>query len=451
MKITAKPAFICLFLAIFLFTPLFAQENASPLDYGLGLNIGAETIDGNTYQVLGLTPDLSFGNFGVGLNLALRYRFVPESDNSVEIYPEDWVPADFQDFFATYLPKIRYVRYGQDGDNLYAKLGSIDDATLGNGFIMGNYSNMNFLPEQRIFGMAFELDGNLFDFPYLGMESFVANFSIFDVLGGRVFTRPIAMLDIPVLSALQIGATMVADTNPYYHVDEVPSFATNEGMQTVAAVGGDFMLPILGNNILSLATFGDIVGVGNTMGGMLGFGGKLISLITYGAQLRILGENFIPNYFGPNYDLYRTNYIQIVNSTDTVYSEGMIGWFVSSGFSLLDEMLVLNISLDGPFNAATSAEAAESPSNYPHLLGSFTVAEGLLPGFSFEAMYDKKYIETFEDLFSPEDALIEARLNYQTGPAIISLVYNVQYNPNATGEEDPWEVTSGLETEISLF
>jgi hypothetical protein len=52
-----------------------------------------------------------------------------------------------------------YIRYGFKGDPLYAKLGSIEDGTLGNGFIMNNYDNTHFLPGQRIFGLAFDWTG----------------------------------------------------------------------------------------------------------------------------------------------------------------------------------------------------------------------------------------------------------------------------------------------------
>jgi len=49
-----------------------------------------------------------------------------------------------------------------------------------------------------------------------------------------------------------------------------------------------------------------------------------------------------------------------------------------------------------------------------------------------------------------EDALIRARINYRTGPAVISLVYNLRYDPSAPGD-NKWIVTSGLSSTIALY
>ena len=63
----------------------------------------------------------------------------------------DWVPEEktFEGFLSLYLPKFNYIRYGNKGEDIFVKLGSIEDATLGTGFIMGNYSNAMFLPNEN--------------------------------------------------------------------------------------------------------------------------------------------------------------------------------------------------------------------------------------------------------------------------------------------------------------
>jgi hypothetical protein len=110
---------------------------------------------------------------------------------------------------------------------------------------------------------------------------------------------------------------------------------------------------------------------------------------------------------------------------------------------------VFNLTIDGPFKALPETPS-ENYLDYPHLQAVFILSEGLLPGFSFDASYEKKFIESFAALIDPTDAVIEANINYQTGPAVITLTYSIKYNPNAVGDEQ-WETSAGLKSSISLF
>jgi hypothetical protein len=156
-------------------------------------------------------------------------------------------------------------------------------------------------------------------------------------------------------------------------------------------------------------------------------------------------------YFDGSYDVDRKlRYNQFIAPTaDTAATEGYVGWFASLGTSFLKNKIVLNIGIDGPFNQPDPGDT-ENFANYPHLTAIFLIQEGVLPGFSIEASYDKKFIRTLDDLLSFEGAVIGARLNYKTGPAVISLVYNVRYRPEKEGAEQ-WEINSGLQSSISLF
>jgi hypothetical protein len=84
----------------------------------------------------------------------------------------------------------------------------------------------------------------------------------------------------------------------------------------------------------------------------------------------------------------------------------------------------------------------------PHLKAVFIIGEGIIPGFFFDASYDKRYIDSFSDLIDPRDAVIGANINYKTGPAVISLGYTLRYNPE--GNPD-WVTTANLSSSISLF
>lgn len=448
--------------------------------FGLGINLGVQTFANPSYdpsqpvsatneptiayQSLGLKPDFSIGKLGVGLDLTLNYRFTggPNGDQFA-IRSEDWIPDQNTSFLELYLPKIRYLSWAQKGDPLYVKLGSIDDTTLGNGFIVGDYANTQFLPDRRIFGLNFDLDGQLFKFPYVGVETFVDNLAAFDLLGGRLYTRPIYFTHIPIISNLQVGGTFVIDRNPFYYALRDPNsdFNANTGSLTppsnasVQIWGADVRQPILSNSVLSLAAFGDYVRENQANGGMIGFGGRLFGAVTYGAQLRLLGQNFIPTYFDSTYDLYRVDKYAVYSGTDPrtgnpVTLPAYNGWFFTSGFSLLSDKLVFNVSLDGPFNPDYSDPIA-SKFAYPHLRAVFVLAQGIIPGVAISATYDKTNIDSLSALISPANAVIGAQIDYKTGPAVISLVYNLTYDPFTTSGGNPWKITSRLESSISLF
>jgi len=167
-------------------------------------------------------------------------------------------------------------------------------------------------------------------------------------------------------------------------------------------------------------------------------GGRFFGIITYGAQLRFLGDNFVPSYFGSTYDSFRPMLYAYYNG-DAV-KKGMIGWFASLGFSALSDKLVFDASMDGPFGSPEG--------NYYNWRALFAVKEGILPGFFFDASYEKLDMKDFDDFRRwQENAVMRARINYKTGPAVISLVYNLRYDP----VERTWKVTSGLESAIALF
>jgi hypothetical protein len=451
----------------------YAEEEAgSGFDFGLGITLGAQSFPNPaytgtgdeppslTYQSIGLTPDLAIGKLGFGLDLTLNYRFTGgEDNNDFEIRREDWIPDENTNFLELYLPRIRYVRWGVKGDPLFIKFGSFDDGTLGNGFIMGNYANTQRLPERRIFGMGLDMDGVLFNFPYVGIETFAGNLAAFDVIGGRVFVRPLVGTSIPIIRNLQIGGSLVVDRDPFYFAQKdlgdeaatviaglLPSGVTQEEA-SVLVYGGDFRLPILSTGIISLAGFGDFVMQRSNMGGMLGVGGRLFGIMTYGAQLRMLGANFIPVYFDGAYDLFRPFKYAVYAGVPGYTTDPYTGWFASAGFSLLDDQLVFSANVDGPFRGAASDDLFK----LPHLLATFRLEEGILGGFSFDASYDKRGIETLRDLLSAENAVIGARVNYRIESAVISLVYDLEYVPFPDAGEDHWIITSGIESAISLF
>jgi hypothetical protein len=187
---------------------------------------------------------------------------------------------------------------------------------------------------------------------------------------------------------------------------------------------------------------------------MVGAGGKFFSWLDYGAQLRLLGPQFIPTYFDSPYDLFRVEKYKMLEK-DPVGTVSA-GYLAQLGFSLLSNAVSFRLALDGPFKAAPTDLSQAGIVDYPHLRGTLSLAEGVLSGFSVEGIYEKYFLGAptafkgsgnfWKDLISPENALIGAKINYRTGPAVISLVYNLRYSP----ESGDYIVTSSLLSSVSF-
>lgn len=436
-----------LVLALIAFAGFAEGSQASAFAFSAGLNLGTDALDNGdgtttSWTKLAFQPDLAFGKIGVGLDLTVHFQLYPTNDQAIEFYPGDWVPdynGNGKSFFDLYLPKILYVRYGLKGqDPLFAKLGSMDDLTLGNGFIMGEYSNMNFMPTTRIIGLDVGLDGQLFNFPYVGLELVTGNLAKFDLIGGHVFVRPLIGTEIPIIKNMQVGGTIVVDNAPDTYADTVVA------AKPVAVYGMDVTVPILGGKLFPLAAFTEIAFEPNdSMGAMLGAGGRLLGFITYGAQLRILQDGFIPSYFDAGYDIYRAakfDYMQTATDGDF-----MAGWYASLGFSLFEDKLALSARMDGPFTAPGVASSYQA--DYPHAKAVLALAEGLLGGFYFDARYEKFYIgkdSFFADLVDPTDAIVGLDINYKTGASVLTLAYNAKWDPSLNSGSGKWVVTSSI-------
>ncbi len=447
---------LCFSMAV---TPVWAQsddaeqpadtssDDAARFHFGFGVGLGTQSFDedGSTvvYQSVAIYPTIAYGPFSVGLDLALNYTFTGGGGDEADIREADWVPDDDRNIAEVYLPKIRFLQWAQEDDPLFAKVGSLDAVTLGNGFIMGSYTNTQFLPDRRILGARLNVDGAAFEFPYVGVEGMAANLAAFDLFGGRIYTRPLAAIDTPAIRDLQIGSTVVADVAPDYHLDKLESEELTAQAQAygdpddVLVWGADMRLPILAEAPFTLSTYADYVRQQDNQGAMVGTDGRLARVITYGGQIRYIGENFIPTYFDAPYDFYRLEKYAVYESEERLINEHF-GWLALTGVSLFEDLFELEVQMEGPFGSGTKAEN--------QLTGRFRIGQGLVPSFSVEAQYRKVEIDSVEDIGDPEDSIIDARVTYHAESTAISLAYNLRYDPST----DDYVITSGLQSEITL-
>lgn len=447
-------------LMLLLTTGMAWTQSTGP-ELGLSAGFGVQSFndgpDGEevSYQKIGLTPELALGNWALAFDVSLHIK--PEGENPFTVRKADWVPEDSSgaSWLQLYLSKFVYVRYGQKGDDLFFKLGSLNRSSLGTGLIMDGYSNMLFLPDQRLLGGEFQLDGRLLDFPYLGVEAMAGNLAAWDVMAMRLYSRPLYTLDLGLFRALEIGLTLAGDANPDQHGKYFAPVPYD--VEPVFMYGLDAIQPLLSNNLVSLAAYVSMAaqpGSGDNSdtatGAILGVGGRLIKIVPYRLQLRMMGDNFIPSYFDRTYDVYRAEKYAVVSGNAPGY-EGAVGWLGSLGVSLLQDMIIFDASLDGPFSAVPSRDANNkfnySSALYPHLAMNLAVKEGIVPGIFLDAYYDKKYITGIGDTFHPEGAVIGANVNYRAGSTILTLGYGFVYNP----ETDDFDTTAKLMVSAGLF
>jgi hypothetical protein len=204
------------------------------------------------------------------------------------------------------------------------------------------------------------------------------------------------------------------------------------------------LLPLVyTRNVFSLISFADAVSIqARTWGSMVGVGGRIINIFIYGAQLRLMGSGFTPTYFGPDYDVQRDvqyNNLQALSASGLTFAGQ-----VSGGVSLLGDKLIFKLTLDAPFVTSETEPTLRDP----HVNAILRLAPGVVPVFSFDFMYDKKGIGSFSQLVDATNAIVQAKLNLQSGPAVISFVYDFNYDPR---QSPPWTVTSGLQASVVLF
>jgi hypothetical protein len=387
--------------------------------YGATLNnqgvfmggMGLATIGGETFYTINLRPELAFGKFGAGLDIALRYN-----TQTGAIRSEDWNDGN------DYLRAIRYLRYGRKHrDKFYTRAGALESARLGHGFIM-NYYNNSLLYDERKIGL--ELDT---DFGIGGFEFVNSSFGRREIFGGRIYYRPLQLVtEMPIIKNFALGATFVRDDDPDQYR------ATPDG---VSEFGFDAELPIIKNQLSELKLYADLAkikdsGSGQAVGVELNVYG-ISGLFDFGAQLerRFLGEEFLPAYFGPFYELERTSFQrangQIVPKKKFLDDQNQS---TRGTFGLLYGQVLNSLRFVGTFERRD----AKPKSGILHV--EATLPE-TIPKVAFRAMYDDKNIDNFGDVFKlDENSAARIGIGYRMDPLILYMdyIYTFRYDPNRT-------------------
>lgn len=395
--------------------PAQIQNRASQLgmlrnQQSVTTSVGLTVVDGKPYYLFNLTPELSFGNLGIGLDLNIR---VGEDGKIRE--------EDFNEAY-DYLRILRYVRWAHKKDPVYVRVGALDYARLGHGSIMYMYRNSpNY--EQRKIGVEFDVDGERY-----GFESVYSDVAGAGVLGLRPYFRPLRSTpagDVPILGGLEVGATYAAD----FHNRAKP------GRSPLVIFGFDVGFPLISLSSLNSTLYSDYAkivdyGSGVTVGVDLNFTG--LGLVTLNAKYerRFMGDQFLPSYFDAFYEMER---------------------FVPLNPSLVDPLALLVGSV---YKVNTLAQAKKSDGYYGELwisiLGTFNAIGGYyspigvknagvfhleletgnaLPGVLLIGGYDKKNVGSVFKV--DNNSLLYAQVGYKPLPyLIVSVVYQWTFIEN---------------------
>jgi hypothetical protein len=396
----------------------YLNPNEGVLDGGVGMS----WIDGSPYYTVRLRPEVSFGNFGAGLDLNLEF----DSDG---LRSENFKTA------SDYLAIIRYLRWGYKNDPLYIRVGALDYSSIGYGNIMYLYNNSPSF-DARTIGVEFAMDMDTW-----GLELVYSNVAFAGVIGGRGYLRPLKFTtagDIPILGNIEVGGTYLTDIDKKagylagyldgdYDAGEGDFIATSDN-GNIQIISADIGLPIFQTSVTSLELYFAHTQIINFGSGQAF--GALFNLDFTGVSLKVKfertinGKQYIPAYFDALYEIDRFrldsgNLNSKASILENATLDEMNGWY---GGLLLDVMNLFRVQgsyqrLDGDNRNGRLHLAAEvDPMGTPMVV---------------RAGYDKTQIAAESDIFTLDDrSLLFVEAGYKPYPFMtVSMVYQWTYTP----------------------
>ena len=457
-----KKAFIILIVLIVSVTSILASK---PVSLSFGVDYDSVTdVNGDTINLLGVnvTPDFVFGKWGIGLSVPLRFAL--GGSESFKFYQEDYIPEIDEDdnlltkankYFELYVPLFNYVSYGQKGENIYAIIGKVEDFTIGTGMFVNHYSNKRLLPQTKISGLEVDLDGSLFGFPYVGLETFTSDIVNFNIIGGRFYVKPFAFLTIPVISTIQIGTSYVTDRNINQH-EMYQASTLEEGEVAVVPdempkmYGADILIPVINSDFFAFESYLDLGYQQLTSeaeslsdAARVGFKGHLLSILHYQVDVTkpLSNDLYSPEYFSRNYDRDPAVSYENSMSMDDYFLNGR------ADFSLLEDKIVFGAQLTGNVVSNAGSYGIEDPSLY----ANFKVGEGLIPNFALEAYYKKYDIDGsnldsfFKDFITlNKNSEIEALITFKYGVVKTTMGYVIEFDENGESSSTATQVGASI-------
>jgi hypothetical protein len=406
MKIT-RILFIAAVCSLFALTAT-AQLNQAAASFmgqkdggNLPVGFGATFIDGETYYLVSVMPELSFGKLGFGLDINLRIN-----SKTGNIRPGDY------NKFSDYLRILRYVRWAHKGDPFYVRFGQLDYSLLGHGSIIYNYNNCASYDLRRT---GIELDVDLEKY---GFESVYSDVTDKGLLGMRGYVRPLkftSLAKIPVINNFEVGATYARDlnNNATSKRDSTSPTQLYSGNGGLSIYGFDLGLPILSYPMIKSALYFDYAkianyGSGTSIGINMALSGLGLLYISGKYEYRFNGDQYMPAYFNALYELDRFNTVSGSKSDTLQLVKANRGYYGEVLISILNTINILG------------AYQAPAPNNNEGVMH----AELRLPnmgGIVVRGAFDKTNIGR---VFVPEHTILSAEIGYMPVKfLLVSMLY----------------------------
>ncbi len=400
---------------------LFAQYENYPIPGNGNLNggLGLNWIDGQLYYRFHFMPEVSFANFGVGLDLNL------DIDKNGNIRKEDF------NTLSDYLSIIRYLRYGLKHDPVFIKLGALDYYNLGHGTIMYQYNNSPSIDNRKI-GLVADIDFGVF-----GFESIYSTFAEAGVTAIRAYVRPLkltSLADVPIISNLEVGGTYAADFNKYSGVVFTPTLnptgliADDKGRMQI--VGVDLGLPIIKSSMLNIQLYSDFnkiinYGSGVAAGITVDLNGLGILNASAKMERRFNNAQYIPSYFN---SLYEVDRYRVDTTNGAILSKAtLLSSITNPDNGYFGE---LDLHFMGLFDIIGSYQRLDKTPNSGVLHLVANVSTQGMP-IVVRAGYDKTNIGAESAIFKVDDnSFMYFELGYKPLPyLIVSMLYNWTFTP----------------------
>lgn len=303
------------------------------LKFHLNFDIMYSEFNNVGHILLALMPEFSYCRIGLGLYLPIyynyKYNFLKPKKSWYN--HNEWDFASPSDSAHDLWIKFLYIRYGKKGDSLYIRIGGLNSVSLGNGFIINDYSNMLNFPKVRKLGLQFDYIYN----KIVGVETIFDNISNLKLYGGRFLVFPLWFnTNLGILNKLQLGSTLM-----YNKMDE---------NNKIINWGIDLGLPLIQNEMFNLhygidwATFSvnaqDLLNetgwVGSdNYGFSTGFKGN-IAILIYRAEYRYLKDGYIPEYFDSFFDIQRDSKYEALIAMYNFSLSTLNGYLANIGFRI---------------------------------------------------------------------------------------------------------------------
>jgi hypothetical protein len=415
-------------------------------EFSIGATLGSLTIDGTFYNRWALLTDYEKGKFSFGLYLPFIFQPGNGFFNVDDWYNhEEWDFTDLSDALHDLILKIGYLQYGSVDDTVYFRLGGLEKVRLSKGFIVNDYTNMLFFPQEVSSGVILNVGGYI-----AGVDTFAARIDgTLQTSALRGYLRPFGRR-----FPLHFGGSLFYDwpkpDSASWPVGPVGQPTENEDqLPRIFIVGLDTGFPIVNRESFDMELSVDAAKIGyqynqlqpalsaagveagkveflKGFGAAAGLGGTLSSRFNYRAEYRYISDYYEPGIINFNWDNRRLTYQQellniILAQNDAAYeSKQNHGFYLSAGIGFFDRKIETGISY-GNYNRYTGSSTGRAEEGQIYL----RMEEGLVPNTWGQFSYDRgNNVSTiFKEPFD-ESTLMNLDVFYRVAPSLtVSLAY----------------------------